>query len=153
MEKLSVNITIKEATFSQTAIQLGIVNEPDAAQMRNMTALATNIFEPLRKGLGDNPIHISSFFRCKKLNDAVGGASNSQHVSGQAMDIDNDSNPSNKEIFEYIRDNMEFDQLINEFPDQYNNPSWVHVSWNETNNRGNVLTSQKINGETTYSQL
>ena len=138
-DKLSDHISLKEATFSQTATRLGIENTPNTEQMRNMAELSIHIFEPLRKALGGNPIHISSFFRSQKLNDAIGGAKNSQHMSGQAMDIDNELNPSNREIFNYIKNHMDFDQLINEYPDSNGNPSWVHVSWAGEKNRRQVL--------------
>ena len=152
MSQISEHISYTEATFSLTAKRLGIDNTPNPDQLQNMKELAENVFEPLREALGNNPIHISSFFRCQKLNKVVGGAINSQHVAlnGSAMDIQNESNPSNKEIFDYIKWGMEFDQLICEFPDKDGNPSWVHVSWNAGNNRKNILVSKKVNGRTIY---
>lgn len=149
MDNLSEHISFKEATSSLTAIRLGINNNPSEFQLGNMKALAENVFEPLRNHFR-SPIRISSFFRCDKLNTAVGGAHNSQHVAldGAAMDIDNDT-PTNKQIFEYIKDHLMFDQLIGEFPDDEGNPSWVHVSWH-TSNRKNVLISEKVNGSIVY---
>ena len=147
---ISAYISDKEATFSLTAMRLGIDNTPNESQLMYMRALAENVFEPLR-GHFNQPIHISSFFRCSQLNSAVGGATSSQHVAlnGAAMDIDNES-PSNKEIFGFIRNVMEFDQLICEFPDAEGNPSWVHVSWNDDMNRNEVLISEKVDGRTFY---
>lgn len=149
IDNLSEHISFKEATSSLTSIRLGINNNPSEFQLGNMKALAENVFEPLRNHFR-SPIRISSFFRCYKLNKAVGGAYNSQHVAldGAAMDIDNDT-PTNKQIFEYIKDHLMFDQLIGEFPDDEGNPSWVHVSWH-TSNRKNVLISEKVNGSTVY---
>jgi len=154
MYKLSEHISMAEATFSLTAKRLGIDNTPNASQLAFMKDTAESLFEPLREGLGNNPIHISSFFRCSALNKVVGGAMNSQHLAlvGSAMDIQNESNPSNKEIFDYIRTNMEFDQVICEFPDENNNPSWVHVSWNAGKNRKNVLVSNETSKGTIYKK-
>jgi hypothetical protein len=151
MEPISPNISFKEATFSLTAIRLGIDNTPNDDQLKNMKALAENVFEPLRAHF-NVPIHISSFFRCVKLNASVGGAINSQHqaLNGAAIDIDNES-PSNEEIFNFIKDHLEFDQVIKEFPNSNNIPSWIHVSYNKDNNRRNILVSEKINGITIYN--
>ncbi|MBN2012843.1 hypothetical protein JW960_26170 [candidate division KSB1 bacterium] len=130
---ISKHISYREATFSETAFRLGIDNTPNEIQLENMKFIAETIFEPLRILLGDRPIRISSFFRCKKLNQIIGGSPDSQHVClgyTAAMDLDNDNSktgPTNKEIFMTIRNNMIFDQLISEFADK-DNPSWVHVS-------------------------
>jgi len=152
MNNVSEHISFREATNSLTAIRLGINNTPSEFQLSNMKALAENVFEPLRNHFNTS-IRISSFFRCDKLNRAVNGSPNSQHVAidGAAMDIDNDA-PSNKQIFEYIKEHLMFDQLINEFPDQDGNPSWVHVSWH-TSNRHNILISEKVNERTIYKTV
>jgi hypothetical protein len=149
---ISDHITFQEAISSSTAERLGISNIPDASQLKNMIELAENIFEPLRAGLGNRPIHINSFFRCEELNKVVGGAKNSQHtaINGAAMDICLLFGGSNKDIFNYIKNNLAFDQLISEFPDEQENPTWVHVSWNTGNNRMNILKSEKKDGNTVY---
>ena len=91
----------------------------------------------LRLGLGGNPININSFFRRAELNSLIGGSKNSQHLcnNGVAMDLDSDNN---KEIFDYIHDNLVFDQLIWEYGDN-DNPAWVHVSYHKDNNRQQSL--------------
>jgi zinc D-Ala-D-Ala carboxypeptidase len=147
--KISENITLEEATRSPIAKRYGIKNEATEAQIANMVDLAVNVFEPMREALGGLPIIVTSFFRSKELNDCVGGASNSQHLAnkGAAMDIDNDrtnNKPDNIEIFNYIKDNLEFDQLICEFPLPNGSPDWVHVSYNNGKNRKQVLKC--ING-------
>lgn len=143
--QISKNITYQEGIKSVTAVKNKIDNTPDKDQLANMKVLANKVFEPLRSGLGDKPINIAIFFRSPELNKAVGGSKGSQHMEGKAMDIDNDiykKGPTNKQIFEYIKDNLEFDQLINEFPDEQGNPSWVHVSYNKGNNRKQILVAK-----------
>jgi len=122
---ISKHISIKEATKSNTAERLGIENFPDNDTLINMQALAENVFEPLREWVG-GPIYVTSFYRSPELNAAIGGSIKSQHCKGQAIDIDDVyGNATNAEMFNYIKDNLEFDQLIWEFGDD-NNPSWVH---------------------------
>lgn len=144
MEKISDNITFSEATKSQEAIRLGINNSPNDVQLSWMRQVATKIFEPLRKHFG-KPIGISSFFRSGALNKKIGGSKNSQHTEGKAVDIDADifGGLTNKQIFDYLRKYADFDQLIWEFGD-YNNPAWVHVSYNGTKNRNQVLMARKV---------
>jgi hypothetical protein len=94
------------------------------------------------------PINISSGYRSKTLNHFIGGSLSSQHCQGKAADIDMDgmTNATNKEVFEYIKNSLDFDQLINEF-----NYAWVHVSYNQGKNRKQVLDASKHNGRTVYS--
>ena len=109
------------------------------------------MFDPLREWVG-GPVKVNSIFRSPKLNAAIGGSKSSQHMAnkGAAMDIDdNYGHKSNLEMFYHIKDNIKFDQLIAEFPSK-GEPSWIHVSYNEGNNRGNVLIATKINKKTTY---
>lgn len=135
--KISEHISYREATFSAIAIRKGLFNTPNDEQLLNMELLADAIFEPLRLGLGGNPININSFFRRAELNSLIGGSKNSQHLcnNGAAMDLDSDNN---KEIFDYIHDNLVFDQLIWEYGDN-DNPAWVHVSYHKDNNRQQSL--------------
>jgi len=97
------------------------------------------VFEPIRNHFGI-PIGISSFFRSKALNKAVGGAATSQHTTGCAIDLDADifGGVSNKMIFDYVRNNLSFDQLIHEYGDNFN-PAWVHVSYKAKGNRNQVI--------------
>ena len=151
MYAISKYISLKEATRSDTAERLGIDNFPGSEELANMRALAENIFEPLRSYV-DGPIYISSFYRSPDLNTAIGGSKNSQHCLGQAIDLDDVlGNASNEEMFNYIKDRLDFDKLIWEFGSD-NNPAWVHVSYRtDQPNRGEVLRATKINGKTTYT--
>jgi hypothetical protein len=101
-----------------------------------MKVLAEKIFQPIRDYFGV-PIHISSGYRSKKLNSAIKGSSTSQHCKGEAIDIDmdgNNSNISNRDVFDFIKDNLNFDQLIAEFK-QENDLGWVHVSYKPIGNQ------------------
>jgi len=144
--KLSKNLSLSEVIKSNTAIKNGIDNSPTLVHLKNLEILAEKIFQPIREHFGV-PIGISSGYRSKALNEAIPGSSKtSQHCKGQALDLDADiyGKVTNKEIFDFIVENLEFDQVINEF-----NYSWIHVSYSE-NNRGQVLDAKKINGKTKY---
>ncbi len=121
-------------------------NNPTPEHLENIRVLCERILEPIRAKYG--PIVISSGYRSKTLNHYIGGALKSQHLEGKAVDIDMDGMGSvtNKEIFEYIKYNLEFDQLINEF-----NYAWVHVSYNAGKNRKQILDALKDNGRTVYA--
>jgi len=151
--KISDHISYKEAVKSNTALRLNIKNEPDDYQITNMVGIAHNVFEPLREYVG-GPIKINSMFRCEELNSAIGGSSRSQHMEGRAMDLDDTfGHKTNAEMFEYIRKNLSFDQLIWEFGDD-NNPAWVHVSYiSKDENRNRVMRAEKINGKTQYRYI
>lgn len=140
---------------SRTATRLGLSNSPNEEHVKNMQALAENIFQPLRDYFGV-PIHISSGYRSEALNNAIGGSKSSQHCKGEAMDIDRDgySQPNNAQIFEYIKNNLDFDQMIWEFGTQQN-PEWVHVSHKrDGKNRAELLVAYKTSyGKTRYRQF
>ena len=150
--KLSKNLDLGELTRSESAKRAGISNTPTAEHIENMKKLATNIFQPIREHFGV-PIFISSGYRSKQLNDRIGGSSTSQHSSGEAIDIDMDGSSNgvtNKEVFDFIKDNLEFDQLIWEFGTK-NNPDWVHVSYESTGRqRKQVLRAVRVKGVTRY---
>jgi|TARA_B100000085_G_C18363275_1_gene439256 hypothetical protein len=150
MERISKHISYKEAIKSNTALRLNIDNTPDEVSLTNMTGVAHNIFEPLRLWVG-GPIKINSFYRSPKLNKAIGGSKRSQHCEGRAIDIDDTFGyKTNAEMFNYIRDNLNFDQMIWEFGDD-NNPAWVHVSFDSLDgNRGRLLKAIKENGKSKY---
>tara|TARA_B100001939_G_scaffold185655_1_gene159898 strand:- start:137 stop:598 length:462 start_codon:yes stop_codon:yes gene_type:complete len=150
MERISKHISYKEAIKSNTALRLNIDNTPDQVSLTNMTGVAHNIFEPLRLWVG-GPIKINSFYRSPKLNKAIGGSKRSQHCEGRAIDIDDTFGyKTNAEMFNYIRDNLNFDQMIWEFGDD-NNPAWVHVSFDSLDgNRGRLLKAIKENGKSKY---
>jgi zinc D-Ala-D-Ala carboxypeptidase len=150
MEIISLHISYSEATNSTEAKRLGIDNTPNSQQLNNMVHVATKVFEPIREHFGVR-IYISSFFRSKALNVAIGGAVNSQHVTGEAIDIDADQYGliSNKQIFDYIKDSLEFDQLIWEEGTDLN-PDWVHVSYTTSKpNRHQILIIKTKDGKKT----
>ena len=139
--------------YSRTATRLGIDNKPNEKQLQNMVTVAEEIFEPLRMWVG-GPIKINSFFRSPELNKAIGGSSKSQHCYGQAMDIDDTfGRATNAEMFNFIKENLDFDQMIWEFGDD-NNPNWVHVSYvSPTENRKRCLKAYKENKITKYKTI
>lgn len=127
--------TIAELCRSNTADRLGIDNRCKKEHVVNLTALVENVLDPLREWYG-KPIMVNSGFRCPALNEAIRGSKTSQHMSGQAADIDTGDRGQNKLLFEYIRKNLPFDQLIDE-----SNFAWVHVSYRaDGNNRNQVLS-------------
>ena len=122
-------LTYAASVKSHTALNKGIVNVPTPAQYANMKLVYENVYVPVCEHFGKLPV--TSFFRSPKLNKAVGGVPNSQHMAGQAIDIDCDliTSPTNRELFAWIKDNLNFDQLLFEHPDSHGNPGWVHISW------------------------
>lgn len=148
--KISKHISGREAIESYTAKRRGIENIPSEYQLTNMVAIAENVFEPLRKWVG-GPIKINSFFRSPELNKAIGGSSKSQHCEGRAIDIDDTyGHKTNAEMYNYIKNNLDFDQLIWEFGTD-DNPDWVHVSYVSIDgNRRRCLKAEKVNNKTTY---
>lgn len=154
--KLSKNLTLEEVIKSNTAKRKGIDNSPSTEHKMNLISLANYVFQPIRDHFGE-PIFISSGYRSAALNKAIGGSPTSQHSKGQAIDIDNDAvkSPTNLEIFNYIKDNLIFDQLILEFPNKKGEPSWVHVSYVDQDkggrpNRMEVLVAKKNSKNQTY---
>ena len=147
---ISKHISDKEGVYSITAIRRGIDNVPNKEQLNNMQLIADNIFEPLRQWAG-GPIKINSFFRCPELNKAIGGSSKSQHCKGQAIDIDDGfGKATNAEMYYWIKDNLDFDQIIWEFGDN-DNPNWVHISYvSPSENRNRCLKAYKKNKSTKY---
>ena len=153
MDKISKHISYKEATRSATALRLGIENVPNEYELQNMEMVAKKVFEPLREAV-DAPIKINSFFRCEELNKAIGGSTKSQHCQGRAIDIDDVyGNVSNAFMYYYIKDNLDFDQLIWEFGTDHN-PDWVHVSYVDgDSNRKRCLKAIRENGKTKYIDI
>ena len=147
---ISKHISYKEGVYSRTAMRRGIKNNPNAEQMKNMVAIAEEVFEPLRAWVG-GPIKINSFFRSPELNKAIGGSGKSQHCHGQAIDLDDTfGRATNAEMFEFIKKHLDFDQMIWEFGDD-ENPDWVHVSYvSEEKNRNRCLKAYKENNKTNY---
>jgi zinc D-Ala-D-Ala carboxypeptidase len=150
--KLSENLMLSEVIRSESAKRRGIDNMPTAEHVANLKVLAEKIFQPIRENFRV-PIHISSGYRSRKLNAAISGSATSQHCTGEALDIDMDGSPhgvTNLDIFNFIKDKLDFDQVINEFP-KNGNPDWVHVSYRvKGGNRKQVLKAVKSGGKTTY---
>ena len=152
--KLSKNLSLAEVTKSITAKRLGIDNTPDEWVKENLKQIAEHVFQPLRNHFR-RPIYVSSGYRSADLNTAIGGSVRSQHVEGRALDLDGDvfGRISNYKIFQYIRENLEFDQLIWEFGDK-NNPDWVHVSYvHDGFNRGRCLKACRDDKGKTYYEV
>ena len=147
---ISPHISYREGVYSITATRKGISNTPNDEQLANMELVAEEIFEPLRVWVG-GPIKINSFFRSPKLNKAIGGSTKSQHCHGQAIDIDDTfGRATNAEMFDFIKEHLDFDQMIWEFGDD-DNPDWVHVSYvSPQENRNRCLKAYKQNNKTKY---
>jgi zinc D-Ala-D-Ala carboxypeptidase len=149
--KLSAHFDLAEFTRSESAKRHGVSNEPTPDHQANLKVLCEKVLEPVRM-FNNGPLNISSGYRSKNLNHFIGGSLSSQHCEGKAADIDMDgmSGKTNREIFDYIKDNLDFDQLIYEFGDN-NKPDWVHVSYNAGKNRKQILRALKTNGRTAYA--
>ena len=150
---ISEHISKKEATFSATATRRGIDNTPGEYELQNMELIAEKVFEPLRKHV-NGPIKINSFYRSKELNQAIGGSSKSQHCQGRAIDLDDTYGyMSNADMYKYIKDNLDYDQMIWEFGTE-ENPDWVHVSYVDADsNRKRCLQAYKEDGKTKYKVI
>ena len=154
--KLSNHLSVKEATYSATAIKHGINNEPNIGQLEVLKAMALKVFEPCRKFVG-GPLKVTSGYRGLELNKRIGGSLSSDHTISDhltaALDLDCDvfGGKTNAELFHYIKERLEFKQLIWEFGDE-NSPNWVHVSYstNPKLNKHEVLIAKRKGGRTVY---
>lgn len=129
MERISEHITFSEATYTSKKLP----NIPNEKELKAMQLVALFCFEPMRKFWG-KPLKVNSFFRSKEVNKAVGGASTSQHLFGEAIDLTTGSKEGNKKLYEWAKNNIAYDQLINEY-----DYSWIHVSYRSGKNRMQVL--------------
>ena len=150
---ISKHISYKEGVYSRTAERLGLDNDPSDDCLVNMMNVSEKVFEPLRDHVG-GPIKINSFYRGPELNEAIGGSTKSQHCKGQAIDIDDTyGHMSNADMYKFIKNNLNFDQMIWEFGDD-KNPAWVHVSYvSGDDNRHRCLKAYKENGKTKYKVI
>lgn len=150
---ISKHISMKEAVYSNTATRRGIDNTPGEYELQNMELLARKVFEPLREHVG-KPIKINSFYRSVELNQAIGGSSKSQHCEGRAIDIDDTyGHMSNADMYAFIKENLDFDQMIWEFGTE-ENPNWVHVSYiDPETNRNRCLQAYKDNNNKTQYKV
>ena len=145
--KLSKNFSRAEIEHSNTAKRLGISNEMSEEHLENMQRLIDNLIQPMRDAIG--PIRISSGYRSKALNRAIGGSNNSQHSKAEALDLQfwKEGKMNNKVIYDWVIDSgIEFDQMINEF-----DFSWIHISLKSKENRKEILEAYKNEkGKTKY---
>lgn len=138
--QLTKNFTLKELTDSQTAIRIGLLNNPSSEAFKNLQALAVNVLQPLRDIL-KTPIVISSGYRSPEVNRAVGGATNSEHMLGKAADLTVPGKTNIDVARTIINSNIPFNQLILEFYRPYDlYYGWVHVSYSLSGNKKEVLT-------------
>ena len=153
--KLSKNFSLSEMTKSQTAIRMGLVNNPSEAQTENLRILCERVLQPVRDHFG-KVVTVSSGYRDIVLSRAIGSSDKSQHCKGQAADIEIFSIPNN-ELSDWIKENLMFDQLILEYFDinEGVNSGWVHVSYNPTIslNRKEYLMASKVKGKTSYKPI
>ncbi len=152
--KISPNLNLAEITRSDTAKRHGIDNTPTPEHLENFKLLADKVFEPIREHF-KTPIFISSGYRSKELNVFIKGSTSSQHCTGQAIDIDMDGSNgevTNRMVFDFIKNKLDFDQLIWEFGTDFN-PDWVHVSYVKGKNRKQKLKAIRTSGKTTYLAL
>jgi|TARA_R110000765_G_scaffold301385_1_gene395825 zinc D-Ala-D-Ala carboxypeptidase len=134
---LSEHFTLGEMTKSQTALRLGIDNDPDEDAVENLTLVCESILEPVREYY-DIPFSPSSAYRCPELNRNVGSANTSQHISGEAIDFEIPGVP-NMGLAQWIMDNLDYDQLILEFYKEGEpNSGWVHCSYCGEGNRNDA---------------
>jgi len=151
--RLSENLKLSEMIASDTAKRKGIENYPEnTAHIDNMRLLAENVFQPIRDAFCV-PIFVSSGYRSIALNIALkGSSSTSQHMRGEAMDLDADRFGviTNTQIFNFIKDSLDFDQLIWEYGND-KEPDWVHVSYKSEGNRKEILKVKRVNGKGVYS--
>jgi hypothetical protein len=152
--KISANLNLAEITRSDTAKRHGIDNTPTAEHLENFKLLADKVFEPIREHF-KTPIFISSGYRSKALNSFIKGSASSQHCTGQAIDIDMDGSNgevTNRMVFDFIKNKLDFDQLIWEFGTDFN-PDWVHVSYVKGKNRKQKLKAVRSGGKTSYINI
>ena len=153
--KISEHLDLSELIRSESAKRLGLSNMPTPDHIINLKVLAENIFEPIRAHFRC-PIYISSGYRSAELNQAIKGAKTSQHLKGEAIDIDMDQSPNgitNEMVFNYICMKLDFDQLIWEHGNTVN-PAWVHVSYKKNGpQRHEILRAVMVDGGTKYIKV
>tara|TARA_R100001440_G_scaffold23689_1_gene38588 strand:+ start:17420 stop:17905 length:486 start_codon:yes stop_codon:yes gene_type:complete len=157
--KLSNSFTLAEMLKSNTALRLNIVEQfnPNKLVIDNLTRLCKEVLQPIRDAL-EMPVRVTSGYRCKKLNKAIGGSNRSQHITGEAADIElwirgEEKNAIllDKIMQLYYQGKFNFDQLIIEYPDISGIPKWVHISYSDKN-RNQILIAERINNKTVYKK-
>ena len=149
--ELTRNFTLSELTKSDTAIRKGINNNPNAEQVEKLKALCENILQPVRDHFGR--VKVTSGFRSVELCLAINSSANSQHTRAEAADFEV-MGTSNAEVFDWIKDNLDWDQMILEFytPGEPNS-GWVHCSWVAENPRKQLLRAYREDGKTRYKPI
>ena len=150
--KLTANITLVELTKSQTAERKGINNNPGPQQIENIKALAVNVLQPVRSHF-DKPLIISSGFRCAQLCIEIGSKITSQHVADNDAAAADFEIPGvdNRELATWIKNELEFDQLILEFyRDNEPTSGWIHCSYSTNHNRNQSLRAMREDGKVIY---
>lgn len=146
---LSANFTLKELTDSDTAKKKGLDNTPTLQVIENLTILAEKILQPVRDHYGKS-VKVNSGYRSPEVNASVGGSKTSDHCKGQAADIEING-VANGDLAEWITKNLKFTQVILEFYTQgIPDSGWVHVSYDPSNLKCQVLTAVKQDGKTVY---
>ena len=149
---LSKSFTLNELTKSQEALRLNIDNTPSEEHILNLKILCENILQPVRDFYG-MPVSVSSGFRSAALCEVIGSSSKSQHIKGQAADFEV-FGVANKELADWITNNLEYDQCILEFWNENDpNSGWVHCSYSVNGNRKQYLKAEKVNGKIVYSPM
>lgn len=149
--KVSKYVSLSELTASDTAKRRGLDNTPTEEHLENLKVICTEVFDKVREHFGV-PLYISSGYRGEALNKAIKGSASSDHCKGRALDLDQDyrgNGVSNRQVFDYIKENLEFDQLIWEFGSK-ENPDWVHVGYRKGANRKQILKAIRVDGKTKY---
>ena len=151
--KLTQNFSLNELTKSQTAERNGIDNTPSTEHQENLKSLCEMILQPIRDHFGQ-VVSVSSGYRSPELCTAIGSSIQSQHAKGEACDFEI-FGVSNKELADYIDQNLDYDQLILEYwkGDNEPNSGWVHCSYTDGNNRKQYLRAYKENGSTKYEPI
>ena len=150
--KLSRNFHLKELTASQTAARKGIDNTPGPTHQANLQSLCTSILQPIRDHFSQ-VVTVSSGYRSQELCLAIGSKITSQHAKGEAA-VFEIFGVSNKELADYIHENLDYDQLILEYWKESDpNSGWVHCSYSKGNNRNQYLKAFKIQGATKYESM
>ena len=156
MTELTKNFTLEEMIRSTNASKMGFTEQfkPSKEVIENLTELCINVLQPLRTFIRQS-IFVSSGYRCERLNNSIKGAKSSQHLTGEAADIQGTSQMSNKDLFQFvIMSKVPFDQLIIEFEDEFGEPGWIHISYSKSRQRGQILKAYKDQaGQTKYMDV
>ena len=151
--KLTANFSLNELTKSQTAERKGIDNTPSTEHQENLKSLCENVLQPIRDHF-EQVVSVSSGYRSPELCVAIGSSTKSQHAKGEASDFEI-FGVSNKELADYINENLDYDQLILEYwkGEDEPNSGWVHCSYTNGSNRKQYLRAYKENGSTKYEPI